>query len=80
MNTHRLNITLPEKLSQKLDSLIGPRKKSQFIAETLREKIEQMEREQLQTELEEGYRATKEEGISMTEGFETADLEGWDDY
>ncbi len=80
MNTLRLNITLPVKLSKKLDELVGPRKKSRFIAEALREKIQEIEHEQLQAALEEGYRATKKEGPAITEAFEVADLEGWDDY
>lgn len=80
MSTLRLNITLPATLSKKLDELIGPRKKSRFIAETLQEKIEEIEHEQIQAALKEGYQAAKKEGTAITEGFEAADLEGWDDY
>ncbi len=79
MSMHRLNITLPEKLSNRLDALVGPGKKSRFIAETLEEKIESIEQERLQAALEEGYQARGEEAVSCTEAFEVADLEAWDD-
>jgi hypothetical protein len=30
--------------------------------------------------LEEGYQASAKEGLTLTKEFESADLEGWDDY
>jgi len=30
--------------------------------------------------LEEGYRAAAKESLALTKEFESADLEGWDDY
>jgi len=82
MNTDsvRLNITLPRELAKALDEFTGPRKRSPFIAEALRQRIEQMEREELAKNLEEGYRATEQEGLVLAKEFETADLEGWDEY
>ena len=56
MNTVRLNITLPENLAHQLDRLVGPRKKSRFITETLRQRIEKIQNEQMQKLLEEGYK------------------------
>jgi metal-responsive CopG/Arc/MetJ family transcriptional regulator len=75
-----MNITVPEELAQQLDKLIGPRKKSHFITETLKERIERIQNEELQKMLEEGYKARKQESQSITEEFESADLEGWDEY
>lgn len=80
MSTVRLNITLPEELVKKLDQLAGPRSRSSFIAQCIRERLQEIEREQLLKELEEGYKASRVEAIELAEEFETIDLEGWHDY
>ena len=80
MNTVRLNITLPEELVRQLDNLAGPRRKSRFIAETLRQRIEKIQNEQLQTLLEEGYKSARQESLALAREFEPVDLEGWDEY
>jgi len=80
MGAVRLNITLPEELARQLDELIDPRKKSQFIAETLRKRIQEMEEQKLQEILEEGYKARKLESEQLAREFEPIDLEGWDEY
>jgi metal-responsive CopG/Arc/MetJ family transcriptional regulator len=80
MSVVRMNITLPEELAQQLNKLIGPRKKSHFITETLKERIERIQNEELQKMLEEGYKVRKKESQSIAEEFESADLEGWDEY
>lgn len=80
MHTVRLNITLPEDLVRQLDNLVGPRKKSRFITETLRQRIEKMKNDQIQKLLEEGYKARKTESLAITKEFEPIDLEAWDEY
>ena len=80
MNTVRLNVTLPEELARQLDNLAGPKKKSRFIAETLRQRIEKIKNEQLQMLLEEGYKSVKQESLAIAKEFEFVDLEGWDEY
>jgi len=75
-----LNITLPKELARQLDKLVGSRKKSRFITETLTQRIKQIQHEELQKLLEEGYRATKQEGLAIAKEFEPIDLEGWDKY
>ena len=80
MNTVRLNVTLPEELARKLDNLAGSRNKSRFIAETLRQRIEEIQNEQLQMLLEEGYKSARQESINLAKEFEFVDLEGWDEY
>ena len=80
MNTVRLNITLPKELAEQLDKLVAPKKKSLFITETLRERIEKIQNEQLQKLLEEGYKAARKENLVLAREFEPADLEGWDEY
>jgi metal-responsive CopG/Arc/MetJ family transcriptional regulator len=80
MSVVRMNITLPEELARQIDKLVEPRKKSQFIAETLQQRIERIQHEKLQKILEEGYKARKKESQSLTKEFEYIDLEGWDEY
>lgn len=82
MNTEtvRLNITIPKDIAQALNKLTGPRKRSQFIAEAVKQRIEQKEKEELKKILEEGYRATARENLAISKAFEAADLEGWDEY
>jgi len=76
----RMNITIPQELAQKVYELTGSRKRSQFISEALKHRIEEIQREKAQKALEEGYTARKEESHSITREFEAADLEGWDEY
>ncbi|MBM3133355.1 MAG: hypothetical protein FJZ95_10060 [Chloroflexi bacterium] len=80
MSVVRLNITLPEDLVKQLEALAGSRKKSLFIVEALRERIEQIEKEKLSHLLEEGYKASQTEALALAKEFEPVDLEGWDDY
>jgi metal-responsive CopG/Arc/MetJ family transcriptional regulator len=80
MGAIRLNITLPEELSHRLDSLIGPRRKSRFIAEALEQKMAELEHKALLKKLEEGYKASRKEAHELTKSFENVDLEGWDEY
>jgi metal-responsive CopG/Arc/MetJ family transcriptional regulator len=82
MNTEtvQLNITIPKDLAQALNRLTGPRKRSQFIAEAVKQRIGKKEKEELEKILEEGYRATARENLAITKAFESFDLEGWDEY
>jgi metal-responsive CopG/Arc/MetJ family transcriptional regulator len=80
MNAVRLNMTLPKDLADKLNSMVKPRQKSYFIAEALRDKIETIQKEKMNKSLEEGYKKRKQESLLIAKEFETADLEGWNDY
>jgi len=80
MSVVRMNITLPEELVRQIDKLVKPREKSQFIAETLQERIARIQNEKLQEILEEGYKTRKKESQSLAKKFESVDLEGWDEY
>jgi hypothetical protein len=55
-----------------------PKKKSKFIVESLEERIQRMEREELKNSLEEGYKVRRDEGLKIAEEFKPFDLEGWD--
>jgi metal-responsive CopG/Arc/MetJ family transcriptional regulator len=76
----RLNVTLPDDLARKLDEIVKTKEKSRFIAETLRQRIEKIQHEELQKALEEGYKARREESHFIAKDFEAIDLEGWDEY
>ena len=80
MSVVRMNIIIPEELARQLDKLVGRKKKSRFIAETLKQRIEKIQHEELQKTLEEGYKARKEESLAVAKEFELVDLEGWDEY
>ena len=80
MSFVRINITIPDHLARKLDRMVSPRKKSKFIVESLEERIQRMEREELKSSLKEGYRVRREEGLKIAEEFKPFDLEGWDEY
>jgi metal-responsive CopG/Arc/MetJ family transcriptional regulator len=80
MTAVRMNIVIPEELALQLDKLVGRKKKSRFIAETLKERISKIQHEELQKTLEEGYKARREESNALSKEFESVDLEGWDEY
>lgn len=78
--TVRLNITLPADLVEELDRQAGTRARSRFIADAVKRCIEQNARCELDKRLEEGYKAMAPESMELTKEFESADLEGWDEY
>ena len=80
MSAIRLNITIPEELAGQLDKLVGPRNKSHFITEALRQRIAEIKEQKLKQILEEGYKARKQESLSLAKEFEAVDMEGWDEY
>lgn len=76
----RLNVTLPKDLVKMVDRMTGTKKRSMFIAEAIELKVKQTKKEILEKKLAEGYRAYQNEALDISSEFETADLEGWDDY
>jgi len=80
METTRLNITLPDELVKELNQFVEPRKKSRFIATTLRERLKNLRKERQEPILIEGYQTRQKEQIEITNDFLNADLEGWDEY
>ncbi len=80
MRTVRMNITIPEEIARQVEKLTPPGKRSQFISEALKHRIEEIEREKIQKALEEGYKARKQESHFIAKEFEAADMEVWDEY
>ncbi|MFQ5688405.1 MAG: hypothetical protein ACE5GV_17295 [Candidatus Scalindua sp.] len=70
----RLNITLPEELTQDLENIPN---KSRFIAVALKEKLERERTRRLDELLVEGYKATKVEDRKLNKEWEKITLEGW---
>ncbi len=79
-NTVRMNITLPADLAEVLKKITAPRRRSQFVAEAVGQKIKQLQDHLLDKSLKEGYQANKKEGLTITQEFESSDLEDWNDY
>ena len=69
-DTIRLNITLPKKLVTSLDQVAGLRKRSQFIADAVQEKIEQIKNAEMAALLKEGYQTHQAESIAIVNDFE----------
>ncbi len=70
----RLNITIPEDLAQKIT--IFPNK-SHFIAEAIKDRLKEIEKERLNRLLSEGYRRTRQEDKKIDKEWEGITLEGW---
>ena len=76
----RLNITLPLSITEELYQFSAPRKRSQFIAEAIKLRITQLKAKKMEAILAEGYQATKNEGLEITQAFGAIDIENWDGY
>jgi len=49
-------------------------------AEALKQRITEIQEEELNKILEEGYKARKQESLSIAKEFEPVDVEDWDEY
>jgi metal-responsive CopG/Arc/MetJ family transcriptional regulator len=76
----RMSISIQKDLALDLKKLTSPRKRSSFINEAIRQKLEQQKKEELEVLLEEGYKNRYQENIEMTGEFTDIDVENWDDY
>lgn len=74
----RLNITLPEDVVNILKENIGDREVSNFISEAVKSKFKELERNKLNTELIEGYKATGKEDMKLHKDFEGTIFDGLD--
>ncbi len=80
VETERINITIQKDLALELKKLTSPRKRSAFINEAIRLRIEQQKRERLEKLLETGYKARYQESVDLSEEFAGIDVENWDEY
>ena len=75
--TIRTTIHLDEQLLARVRRAIPPRGLSRFISETLAEKIEVIERQQIEAAMKEGYLLTRQDRAAMDEDWQGVDAEGW---
>ena len=75
--TLRVNFTFPEDVVTMLKTRVNKRRRSAFVAEATREKLREIEEEQLRQELIEGYKARREEDAELNKEWEYATLESW---
>ena len=47
---------------------------------TLKQRIEEVQEQELNNILEQGYKARKQESLSIAEEYQLVDIEGWDEY
>ena len=72
----RLNITIPEKVSEAIEVYEN---KSKFITEAITEKIKKEAKEKLDHKLTEGYKNEYNSDQKINNEWEDATLEGWPD-
>ena len=70
----RLNITIPDKLAEKIRDFPN---KSSLIAKALEEKLREIAKEKLDKALKEGYKATNKENRTINAEWDNITLEGW---
>jgi hypothetical protein len=75
--TIRTTVHLDEQLLARLRRAVPPRRLSRFINETLTEKIELIERQQIEAAMKEGYLATRQDRATVDEDWQVVDTEGW---
>jgi metal-responsive CopG/Arc/MetJ family transcriptional regulator len=72
----RLNLKVPLDVLEEIEKLSGPRQRSKFIVEAIRDRIAAIKREQLALLMKEGYLARSDEATELAEEFEPLDMEG----
>lgn len=77
MKTLKLNFTVPQDVAELLRSRVSKRKRSNFVSTAVREKLQELEQEQLNQVLQEGYQARREEDIEINTEWEEPTLESW---
>ena len=73
----KMTFTIPEDVAHRLKDVIAQSQRSAFVANTLREKLQEIEQEQLKRRLIEGYIDRLEEDQALNEEWEAASLENW---
>jgi metal-responsive CopG/Arc/MetJ family transcriptional regulator len=78
VNTQKINFTIPEDVARELKSRVKKSKRSAFVVEAVRDKLENIKRQQLEQELIEGYQVRRDEGEAINKEWEEITLENWD--
>ncbi len=73
----RTTVYVDEELLGRARRLVPPRHLNRLINEALAEKVEALERREVERAMKEGYVATDTERAELSRDWEAADLEGW---
>jgi metal-responsive CopG/Arc/MetJ family transcriptional regulator len=79
VNTQKVNFTMPEDVARDLKTRIRKSKRSSFVAEAVREKLDALQAEQLRQELTEGYKARLNENEELSKEWDHTIADGLDD-
>jgi hypothetical protein len=77
MKTTKLNFTIPEDVAEALRTQVSSRKRSAFVSEAVRVRLNQIESEKLRKLLAEGYSVRNEEDKEINREWEQITLEKW---
>jgi hypothetical protein len=77
VKTVKINFTVPEDVAEALKTRIGKRKRSAFVTAAVRDRLKQIEIENLRQSLIEGYQARCAEDSTINGEWEEATLENW---
>lgn len=77
MKTVKVNFAIPEDIVATLKARVGERSRSAFVGAAIRDKLFQLEQEDLRRNLIEGYVARREEDAEVSKEWEGPTLENW---
>lgn len=76
----RTTVHLNEELLARLRPFVPPRGLSRFVNQAMAEKVEALERHEIEQAMIEGYLASREDQRDIDEDWRVVDLEGWPEW
>ena len=73
----RTTLYLDDALVSRLGRFVPERGLSRFVNDLLSERLAQLEREELESQMREGYIATRQDRRELNEDWQVLDGEGW---
>ena len=77
MKTVRVNFTMPEDVVATLKGRVGERGRSAFVTRAVRDRLHELEQEELRETLMAGYLARRDEDAEVSKRWEAPTLEAW---
>ena len=75
--TIRTTVQIDDALMERARRLVPTRGFSQFVNEAVAARVDALEREQIEAAMREGYIATREDRLELSQDWEAVDNEGW---
>ena len=75
--TVRTTVQIDDALMERARRLVPARGFSQFVNEAVAARVDALEREQIEAAMREGYIATREDRLELSQDWEAVDNEGW---